>query len=128
MSDDSERRWIPWTREKDQKAKLYSAVAGVFLAILGSSSGVLRVDKFGLSDHLRSVKYEREVTKGQIASAISKRRTECAVIRGSIEKRMDLVDRADANTAGGLKACRNNYTQLHHDVRELRKRINGMSR
>lgn len=128
MADDNERRWLPWSREADAKAKLYGSIAGVFLAILGSSSGVLRVDKFGLSDHLRSAKYEREVTNGQIAAAISKRRTECAVIRGSIEKRMDLVDMADANTAGGLKACRDNYTQLHHDVRELRKRINGMGR
>ena len=65
--DNEPKRWLPWTREKDTKAQLIAAVFGLLTAVVVSGTGYLRVDKFGLSDHLRSVETERFITNSDLA-------------------------------------------------------------
>ena len=117
MADD--KRWVPWTREADEKAKLYSAIAGLFLAVITSGSGVLRVGKFTLSDHLNSVKYERQVTEAQIADAIRKRKKDCEIVRSSIENRLDAIEQVDTVTVQTTKTCQEIAKDLSDRVRYL---------
>ena len=121
MADDpnEDKRWVPWTREADEKAKLYSAIAGLFLAVITSGSGVLRVGKFTLSDHLNSVKYERQVTEAQIADAIRKRKKDCEIVRSSIENRLDAIEQVDTVTVQTTKTCQEIAKDLSDRVRYL---------
>ena len=121
MADDpnEDKRWVPWSREADEKAKLYSAIAGLFLAVITSGSGVLRVGKFTLSDHLNSVKYERQVTEAQIADAIRKRKKDCEIVRSSIENRLDAIEQVDTVTVQTTKTCQEIAKDLSDRVRYL---------
>ena len=121
MADDpnEDKRWVPWSREADEKAKLYSAIAGLFLAVITSGSGVLRVGKFTLSDHLNSVKYERQVTEAQIADAIRKREKDCEIVRSSIENRLDAIEQVDTVTVQKTKPCHDIDSYLRDRVRYL---------
>ena len=105
MDDNNRRRWVPWTREADEKAKLYSTIAGLFLAIVTSGTGVLRVGKFTISDHNKSVRQERLITEAQIAAAIRAFEKDCQITKGAIENRIDAIEQLDAVTGKSVEAC-----------------------
>ena len=128
MADERERRWLPWSREKDTKAQLIGSVLGLLTAVIVSGSGVLRVDRFGYSDFAREMKTARLEITAQISEATSSRRRECGDVHKGFEARFDAIVKLDESTFGGLKACRDNTAQLRLDVRDLRRRINGIGR
>ena len=108
MADDpneDKRRWVPWTREADEKAKLYSTIAGLFLAIVTSGTGVLRVGKYTAEDAAKSVRQERLITEAQIAAAIRDFEKDCQITKGEIEKRIDAIEQFDTVTSKSVEAC-----------------------
>ena len=105
MDDNNRRRWVPWTREADEKAKLYSAVAGLFLAVVTSGTGVLRVGKYTVEDAAKSVRQERLITEAQIAAAIRDFEKDCQITKGEIEKRIDAIEQFDTVTSKSVEAC-----------------------
>ena len=105
MNDDNRRRWLPWTREADEKAKLYSTIAGLFLAIVTSGTGVLRVGKYTAEDAAKSVRQERLITEAQIAAAIRDFEKDCQITKGEIEKRIDEIEQFDTVTSKSVEAC-----------------------
>lgn len=105
MNDSNRRRWVPWTREADEKAKLYSTIAGLFLAIVTSGTGVLRVGKYTAQDAAKSVREERLITEAQIAAAIRDFEKDCQITKGEIEKRIDAIEQFDTVTSKSIEAC-----------------------
>ena len=105
MNDNNRRRWVPWTREADEKAKLYSTIAGLFLAIVTSGTGVLRVGKYTAEDAAKSVRQERLITEAQIAAAIRDFEKDCQITKGEIEKRIDAIGQFDTVTSKSVEAC-----------------------
>ena len=107
MADDpnEDKRWVPWSREADEKAKLYSTIAGLFLAIVTSGTGVLRVGKYTAEDAAKSVRQERLITESQIAAAIRDFEKDCQITKGEIEKRIDAVEQFDTVTSKSVGAC-----------------------
>ena len=105
MNDNNRRRWVPWTREADEKAKLYSTIAGLFLAIVTSGTGVLRVGKYTAEDAAKSVRQERLITEAQIAAAIRDFEKDCQFTKGEIEKRIDAIEQVDTITVKSIEAC-----------------------
>ena len=105
MNGDNRRRWVPWTREADEKAKLYSTIAGLFLAIVTSGTGVLRVGKYTSEDAAKSVRQERLITESQIAAAIRDFEKDCQITKGEIERRIDAIEQFDTITSKSVEAC-----------------------
>ena len=126
MDDNNRRRWVPWTREADEKAKLYSAVAGLFLAVVTSGTGVLRVGKYTVEDAAKSVAKERLITEAQIASAIRAFEKDCEITKGLIENRLDAIEKHDAIISKSIEACQAIAKQmgerLNYYERELWKK------
>ena len=118
MADDpnEDKRWVPWSREKDAKAQLIAAVFGLLTAVVVSGTGYLRVDKFGLSDHLRSVKEERLITEAQIAAAIRKREQECVAVKAFFEERLDAIEKMDTMMNETMRSCQGNLQQINEKV------------
>ena len=98
-ADNESKRWLPWTREKDTKAQLIAAIFGLLTAVVVSGTGYLRVDKFGLSDHLRSVETERFITNAELAE---------------LEKRLSKEFR---NTLRDQYLLKEEYREKHGDMR-----------
>ena len=129
MTDDSNsKRWLPWTREKDTKAQLIAAIFGLLTAVVVSGTGYLRVDKFGLSDHIRSVETERLITRAEMNRAISDMKEECSETLGKIELRFDAIDRYDAETSSVGQTCREMLLQLREDHRRLSDIVHNFQR
>jgi len=105
MNGDNRRRWVPWTREADEKAKLYSTIAGLFLAIVTSGTGVLRVGKYTAEDAAKSVRQERLITEGQITEASRDFEKDCQITKGEIEKRIDEIEQFDTVTSKSVESC-----------------------
>ena len=126
MDDNNRRRWVPWTREADEKAKLYSAVAGLFIAVVTSGTGVLRVGKYTVEDAAKSVRQERLITEAQIASAIRAFEKDCEITKGLIENRLDAIEKHDAIISKSIEACQAIAKQmgerLNYHERELWKK------
>jgi len=114
--NDTQRRWVPWSRETDTKAKLYSAIAGLFLAVVTSGTGVLRVGKFTLSDHARSVKTEMLITEAQISAAIRGRELVCNATKEGIDKRFEAIERVDTVMHESIKTCKQLAAQINEKV------------
>ena len=106
-ADNESKRWLPWTREKDTKAQLIAAVFGLLTAVVVSGTGYLRVDKFGLSDHLRSVETERFITNAELAE---------------LEKRLSKEFR---NTLRDQYLLKEEYREKHADMRSRVLTIQG---
>jgi hypothetical protein len=125
MDDNNRRRWVPWTREADEKAKLYSTIAGLFLAVITSGTGVLRVGKYTAEDAAKSVKQERLITEAQIAAAIRAFEKDCQITKGEIEKRIDSIERVDTITSKSVEACQTMAKQYGERLNYIERNIWG---
>jgi len=123
MADDDRRRWVPWSRETDEKAKLYSTIAGLFLAIVTSGTGVLRVGKYTADDASRSVRQERLITEAQIRAAIRERERECMSVRQGIEDRIDAIIVSDTLMSESLRACREIAAQTGERLNYIERKL-----
>ena len=125
MNDNNRRRWVPWTREADEKAKLYSTIAGLFLAIVTSGTGVLRVGKYTAQDAAKSVRQERLITEAQIAAAIRDFEKDCQITKGEIEKRIDSIERVDTITSKSVESCQTIAKQYGERLNYIERNIWG---
>ena len=125
MNDNNRRRWLPWTREADEKAKLYSTIAGLFLAVITSGTGVLRVGKYTVDDAERSVRHERLITEAQIALAIRNFEKDCEVTKGEIERRIDAIEQFDTVTSKSVEACQDIAKQFGERLNYIERNMWG---
>ena len=125
MNDNNRRRWVPWTREADEKAKLYSTIAGLFLAVITSGTGVLRVGKYTADDAAKSVRQERLITEAQIALAIRNFEKDCEVTKGEIERRIDAIEQIDTVTSKSVEACQDIAKQFGERLNYIERNMWG---
>ena len=120
--DNDKRRWVPWSREADQKAKYWGTVLGLVTAIVTSGTGVIRVGKFTLSDHINSVREERLITEAQIAAAIYKREAEFQVVQGALDDRLEKIEQDDVRMYEGVRECRDMIKKVDEKVDYFQRR------
>jgi len=122
------RKWIPWTRETDEKAKLWGTILGILGVVVASGSGVLRVDRFGYSDFEKRISLERAITESKIAEAVHEREQECIELRSEMQYKLKGIEQFDAVLNESLKAGRDAHIQLMEDFRDLRTIVHDFQR
>ena len=116
-ADNESKRWLPWTREKDTKAQLIAAVFGLLTAVVVSGTGYLRVDKFGLSDHLRAVETERFITNADLAALENRLSKEFRkMLRDQYLLKSEYVEK-HADMRAAVKAISSNDKEMRKDIR-----------
>jgi len=133
------RRWIPWSREKDEKAKLYGGILSAFIVGILGNTGLLRVDKLGYSDFKLELAEERkeiaseiehatELTEAGIKVYISERTAACLELRRDLENQIKGITGVDAAIREAVSVNREDTHILRNALIRLEKTVHDYQR
>jgi len=114
--NNGKRRWVPWSREADEKAKYWGTVLGLLSAVVAGGTGYLRVDKFGLSDYLTGVTHERLITNSSISKLKRELEVRCNKDKQEVFHRLALIEKADSVLIESVRIIRNDLAALNEKV------------